>query len=136
MKPASTRAWYLTVIGVLLPVFLLGFLASALANRTIFAGWALVSGALLTFVLVRGFQSWRGPVAIAWPVALVLGACLGLFSHLVGRHGEILDLGYRAVFPGFYTPLLTRPETFGVLAALAATVGGVLFLRRTLTWPA
>lgn len=131
MKPASPAAWYATTLGLLLPVLLLGFLASALANRTIFAGWAVASAALLTVVLRRGFDSWRGPVAIAWPVALVLGACLGLFAHLVGRHGEILDLGYRAVFPSFYSSLLTRPGTYGIAAVLCVLGGGALFLRRT-----
>lgn len=130
MNPPSARAWYVSLLGLLLPVLLLGFLASALANRTIFAGWAIVSGALLTFVLWRGFDSWRGAAAIAWPVALVLGACLGLFAHLVGRHGEILDLGYRAVFPDFYTPLLTSPRTYGVAGVVSALAGGTLFLRR------
>lgn len=131
MNPPSARSWYVTSLAVLLPVLLLGFLASALANRTIFAGWALVSAAVLATVLRRGFDSWRGPIAILWPTALVLAACLGLFAHLVGRHGEILDLGYRAVFPSFYSALLTRAETYGWLAVASALVGGVAFLRRT-----
>lgn len=131
MTPPSARAWYVALIGLILPVLLLGFLASALANRTIFAGWAVASAGVLTFALRRGFDSWRGPVSIAWPVALVLGACLGLFAHLVGRHGEILDLGYRAVFPSFYTAWLTSPRTYGLLGVVAAAFGGLLFLRRT-----
>jgi|CXWL01.1.fsa_nt_gi hypothetical protein len=131
MTPPSARSWYFTLVGVILPILLLGFLASALANRIVFAGWAVVSATVLTFVLRRGFESWRGPLAIAWPAALVLGACLGLFAHLVGRHGEILDLGYRAVFPSWYTPWLTSPRTFGLLGVVAAAFGGLLFLRRT-----
>ncbi|HEX4496233.1 MAG TPA: hypothetical protein VIE43_11250, partial [Thermoanaerobaculia bacterium] len=53
-------AWYGGVFGGLLPILLLGFIYSALADRTVFALWALVAGACWTVVLRQGLiLGWR-----------------------------------------------------------------------------
>ncbi len=50
-----------------------------------------------------------------------------MFAGLESAHHEILDLGFRAVFPAVYHPLATRPGTVGVLAAVLGIAGaGVL----------
>src|SRR5262249_1211262 len=59
-EPVSARIWYGGLVGGLLPVLLLGFLYSALADRTVFALWSLVTGALWVALLRQG-------VAAGWP---------------------------------------------------------------------
>ena len=119
----SARIWYGGLVGGLLPVLLLGFLYSALADRTVFALWALVSGALWVVLLRQG-------MAAGWPggrltgcLLLLLAACFAVFANLESAHEKILDLGFRAVFPAVYHPLATRPVTAGVLAALLGVAG-------------
>jgi hypothetical protein len=106
------------------PPLLLGFAASALANRLAFAGWGMVAALghalLLRAAWGRGWSAAaRGAVVLAW-AALTLVS----FASLVARHGESLDLGYRALLWPVYTPLLTAPPTWttaaAVLGALAA----------------
>jgi hypothetical protein len=123
VEPVSARIWYGGLLGGLLPVLLLGFLYSALADRTVFALWALVSGALWVGLLRQG-------VAAGWPgdrltgaLLLLLAACFTVFAVLESAHEKILDLGFRAVFPAAYHPLATQPVTAGVLAALLGAAG-------------
>ena len=112
--------WYASLLAVTLPLFALGMVASALADRLVFAGWAIGAGTgsalLLRAAWVRG---WNAPAR----AALVLGwAALALlaFAALVVRHGEVLDLGYRALLWPIYSPLLTKPLAADVAAAVLA----------------
>ena len=114
----APRGWYASLLAGTLPLFALGMVASALADRLVFAGWALVAGTgyalLLRVAWVRG---WSVPAR----AALVLGwAALAMlsFATLVARHGEVLDLGYRALLWPIYVPVLTKP----VAARVATTV--------------
>ena len=119
-------AWYGGVLGGLLPILLLGFLYSALADRTVFALWALVMGTVWVVVLRHGLGSGWGRLQLLGALALALAAGLAAFSALESKHHEILDLGFRAVFPRLYHPLATQPRTMAVLAAALALAGAVL----------
>jgi hypothetical protein len=116
------RAWYLPLLGGLLPLLLLGFLYSALADRTIFALWALAAAAGWVVVLRAGLQlGWprgRRIAALAGFLAVVLAA----FALLEARHQEILDLGFRAVYYKLYHPAATAPETAWTLAGISALI--------------
>jgi hypothetical protein len=119
----SARLWYGGLLGGLLPVLLLGFLYSALADRTAFALWALVSGTLWVVLLRQGLAAdWPGD-RLASALLLLLAACFAVFANLESAHEKILDLGFRAVFPAVYHPLATRPLTAGILAALLGAAG-------------
>jgi len=119
-------AWYGGVLGGLLPVLLLGFIYSALADRTMFALWALVAGTCWVAVLRHGLAVGWGRFKLIGALALLLAAGLGVFAALESKHHEILDLGFRAVFPGLYHPLATSPRTMAVLAGALALAGAVL----------
>jgi len=122
------RAWYGGIFGGLLPILLLGFLYSAIADRTVFALWALVAGAFWVAALRQGLAAgWRRFRLLA-TLALVLAAGLAVFAGLEWEHQEILDLGFRAVFPTFYHPLATEPGTAAVLAGACALAGAALLL--------
>lgn len=117
------KAWYGGIFGGLLPILLLGFLYSALADRTLFALWAIVAGTFWVAVLRQGLAAgWRRFRLLA-ALALVLAAGLGVFAWLESAHHEILDLGFRAVFPAIYHPLATTPRTAGILAGVFALIG-------------
>ncbi|MEM7048481.1 MAG: hypothetical protein AAF604_02430 [Acidobacteriota bacterium] len=110
------REWYLPLLGGLLPVMLLGFLASALANRLAFAGWALAFGLAYTLWLRIGLErAWPRRRRVAGALTLLALAALVL-GLLVWRHGEIYDLGFRAALPSLYHPLWTRPASAWVVA--------------------
>ncbi|HEX4966804.1 MAG TPA: hypothetical protein VF173_38700 [Thermoanaerobaculia bacterium] len=124
----SARAWYGPLIGGLLPILLLGFVYSALADRTVFALWALVAGALWVVLLRQGLAwGWPG-LRRAGSLLLLLAAAFGVFAALESAHGEILDLGFRAVFPAVYHPLATRAGTAGVLAAILGIAGAAVLV--------
>ena len=122
--------WYLPLLAGLLPVLLIGFAASALANRLVFAAWAVALAAAYTALL-------RFTYDLGWPGRFIAGAALltlalGFvgFAALVARHQEIFDLGFRAVLPALHRPFLTRPAAPLGLAALLALAGAV-----RLAWP-
>jgi hypothetical protein len=131
----APRGWYLAVVAGSLPLLLLGMVASALADRLAFAGWAIVAGVGHALLLRAAWS--RGWSASAL-LALALGwAALALFAFaaLVARHGEILDLGYRALLWPVYTPLLTRVGTWiaagiGLAIGSAAAAGRAIFAAR------
>jgi hypothetical protein len=125
---ALARAWYGGVLGGLLPVLLLGFLYSALADRTVFALWALVTGTCWVVLLHRALSAGMSRFRLLGALALLLAAGLAVFAALESKHHEILDLGFRAVFPGIYQPFATQPGTMGVLAAFFAMIGAVSLL--------
>jgi hypothetical protein len=116
-------AWYGGVFGGLLPILLLGFLYSAIADRTVFALWALAVGACWVVLLRQGLSlGWSRSRRLA-ALALLLAAGLAVFAVLEWQHQRILDLGFRAVFPTLYSPWLTAPRTIGILAGVLALVG-------------
>ncbi|MFL6235875.1 MAG: hypothetical protein ACJ76N_22280 [Thermoanaerobaculia bacterium] len=120
-------AWYGGIFGGLLPILLLGFLYSAIADRTVFFLWALVAGAFWVAALRQGLAAGWGRFRFLAALALVLAAGLAVFAVLEWQHHEILDLGFRAVFPGLYRPLATAPGTAAVLAGIFA-LAGLVFL--------
>ena len=120
-------AWYGGVLGGLLPILLLGFIYSALADRTVFAFWALVVGFCWVVVLRQGIAAGWGRFRLPAALALLLAAGLGVFAFLESKHHEILDLGFRAVFPALYRPLTTEPRTVAVLAGVFG-LAGLIFL--------
>jgi heme/copper-type cytochrome/quinol oxidase subunit 3 len=121
-------AWYGGIFGGLLPILLLGFLYSAIADRTVFFLWALVAGAFWVAALRQGLAAGWGRFRLLAALALVLAVGFAIFAVLEWQHHEILDLGFRAVFPTFYHPLTTAPQTAGILAGACALAGAVLFL--------
>ena len=106
----APRGWYAAQLAGTLPLFVLGMVASALADRLAFAGWALVAGSghalLLRAAWGRGWSAAaRAALVLGWSALALLA-----FGTLVERHGEILDLGYRALLWPLYSPALTRPS--------------------------
>ncbi len=141
--PSGNRSlvftWYGGLLGGLLPILLLGFLYSAVADRTAFALWALVAGTVWVVALHRGLSAGlRRPRLVAL-LAGVLAGGLAVFAWLESRHHEILDLGFRAVFPALYNPAATSPRTVYFLAAgflltgLAALTASFLFKAKETT---
>ena len=122
--PHPPRRWYGALLGGILPVLLLGFLYSALADRLDFAGWALLVAALYAAALRQGMQGgWPAP-RLAGALALLLAAGTGAFAWIELTHHEILDLGYRAVLPAeIYFPAATSPGAAAAAAAMLATAG-------------
>jgi hypothetical protein len=123
-------AWYGGVFGGLLPILLLGFIYSALADRTVFALWALVAGAVWVMVLRQGLILGWGRFRRLAALFLVLAAGLGVFAVLEWQHHLILDLGFRAVFPAVYHPIATAPRTAVIVAGVCGVVGAVLMIMR------
>jgi hypothetical protein len=123
------KAWYGGLLAGLLPILLLGFLYSALADRTVFVAWALALGTAWVLLLRHGLGAgWTAP-RVAGSLALLLALGLAAFAWLETKHHEILDLGFRAVLPGLYHPAATAPRTIAVLAAVLGLLGVVgLFL--------
>lgn len=135
MSVAVTGAnwrWRGSLLALLLPLLLLGFSASALANRLVFAGWGLAAAAVATPVLRRSFEDrlFRpgGAARVAATALFVAAVALGLFAVLVERDHEVLDLGARAVLAGVYVPAVTAPATYFALAAALALTGVALAL--------
>lgn len=122
------RSWYAGLLGGLLPILLLGFLFSAIADRLLFVYWALALGFLWVALLRHGFAAgWPGN-RLAGAMALLGGIGLAGFAAIEARHHEILDLGFRAVLPGLYHPIATRPATAATAAAVLALAGMVALL--------
>lgn len=120
-------AWYGGLLSGLLPILLLGFLYSALADRIVFVGWALLFAALWVLLLRHGMGAgWPAP-RLWGAMALLYAAAFGAFAALEKEHGEILDLGFRAVLPGIYHPNATAPRTAWGLAAAFAVLGVLAF---------
>ena len=130
----APRGWYLSLLAGTLPPLALGMVASALADRLIFADWAVVAGAghalLLRAAWVRGWSAAaRAALVLAWAALALLA-----FATLVGRQQEVLDLGYRAMLWPLYAPALTRPAAArtaaAVLAIAAASAAAFALARR------
>jgi hypothetical protein len=112
--------WYAPLAGGLVPLLLLGFAWSALADRLAFAAWALAAAAGYAALLRHGIEAGRARGRRLASLALWLALALAGFAALEAEHREILDLGFRAVLPGLYRPAVTRPATALGLAALLA----------------
>ena len=117
------RSWYAGLLGGLLPILLIGFFYSALADRLAFAGWALALGSAWVLLLRHGFSAGWSAARRTGAMALLAALGLGGFAALEAEHHEILDLGFRAVLPAVYHPIATRPETAVAVAAALALVG-------------
>lgn len=94
----NARRWYASLLGVSGPVLVGGFVASALADRLVFAGWALAAAGLYTAALR---WSWLRPSAvlrIGLPAAVVIVA-VAAFVLLAQRHAEDLRIGWAAIQP-------------------------------------
>ena len=125
------RFWYAGLLAGLLPILLLGFGYSALADRTSFLVWAAGIAAAWTLLLRQGMEAGLRSPLLTGRLLLLLAAGLGGFAWLESRHHESLDLGFRAVLPGIYHPALTAPLSAGVAAGLLGAAGlGLAFLKR------
>ncbi len=138
--PAGTRpslSWYAGLLAGIVPLLLLGFLYSALADRLAFAGWGLLAAAFYTAALRQGMQAeWPAP-RLFGALALVLAASAVVFARIEAAHQEILDLGYRAVLPpAVYFPAATSPSAAAVTAAALAAGGLVALAAGALRQPA
>ncbi|MEA2691932.1 MAG: hypothetical protein QOJ16_1319 [Acidobacteriota bacterium] len=128
MDRPLARRWYGGLSAGLLPVLLLGFGYSAIADRLAFVYWALALGAAYTLLLRHGLSAGWGDARLAGALALLLAAGFAAFAALERAHGEILDLGFRALLPAVYRPATTAPVTAFALAAVLATGGGLALL--------
>ena len=90
--------WYAPLLGGLLPILLLGFLASAVADRLVFVGWAFAFALLWTVLLRQGLEAGWEPRRRWGSLALLAAVGLAAFAGLAAVHREDLDLGVRAVF--------------------------------------
>lgn len=124
--------WYGALLGGLAPILLAGFLASAVADRTVFVGWGLALGAGWAVLLHRGLAAGWPPRVLWGTLALLLGVGLAAFGGLLVRHGEALDLGLRATLPigavagGTGRLLVARPAAALAPAAALLAGGGLL----------
>lgn len=122
MRPAAFRL--LVLLGAL-PVLLLGFATSALANKVVFALWAVAAATAWALVLRWGLNARWGGWIVAGRLLLLLAAAAGVWARLVTTHGEELDLAFAALAPALYHPLLARPQS-GYAVAIALAVAGAL----------
>ena len=127
MRPLWFRL--LVLLGAL-PVLLLGFAASALANKVVFALWATSVATAWALVLRWGLNSRWGGWIVAGRLLLLLAVAASVWARLVTVHGEELDLAFKALAPGLYHPNLAQPQagygavvTLAVAGALAIIVG-------------
>ncbi len=88
----------------------------------------MAAGAVWVVTLRQGLTAGWGRFRLLAALALVLAAALAALSWLELAHHEILDLGFRAVFPAIYRPFATAPRTACILAGISASAGAVLFL--------
>ena len=128
------KGWYAGLLGGLLPILLLGFGTSALADRTAFVLWALGLAVAWVLVLRQGMEAGlRRPLLAGWLLLLLAAGLVG-FAWLESIHRESLDLGFRAVLPGIYRPVFTSPRSAAVAAGVLGLAGlagfGVAWLKR------
>lgn len=117
------RFWYAGLLAGLLPVLLLGFAFSALADRTAFVLWAFAVSIAWVVLLRQGIEAGLPRPRLLGLLLLLLALGLAAFAGVEARHHEPLDLGFRAVLPSIYHPTLTAPRTAGALAGLLAAAG-------------
>jgi hypothetical protein len=125
MGARTMLAWYLGLLAGILPVLLLGFFFSALANRLEFAGWALVVAAFYTVALRQGMQAGWPASRLAGILVLLLGAGVAVLARIMRTHHEILDLGSRAVLPERMSISLVFDPRAAAAAAIILAVAGL-----------
>jgi hypothetical protein len=113
----------------LAPLLSVGFVASALANRLVFVAWALGAGLCYTVALHRAASLGVPPSGRLVVALTVVAVALVLLGHLVSRHREALDLGFRALVPALYHSWLTHPGTSYGSGATCGLIALVAFLR-------
>lgn len=121
-------SWYLPLLAGVLPVLLLGFGYSALADRIAFVFWALALAACWVALLRHGLEAGWSAGRRRGVLLLALAAGFGAFAWLEQRHHEILDLGFRAVLPGLYAPAATRPATALAVAGACGVAGAAALM--------
>ena len=92
--------WYLGLLAGALPALLLGFLASALANKIAFAAWGLGLAVSHTLLLRWGLESRWGGWVLVGRILLLFAVGTAIWLRLALSHGEAVDLGHRAGAPG------------------------------------
>lgn len=97
-EPPAPPGWYAWLLAGVTPILLLGFLASAVADRLAFLAWALLAAFAYALTLKRAFGRRRVPAV----VVLALG--WGAFALLAARHREALALGIAALLPAEAAP--------------------------------
>ena len=110
--------WRLAVAAGCAPVLILGFAASALANRLAFLVVAVAAALIYVLVLHR---TWARPAP--WPRTaprLALALAFGAGAVLVALYREALALGIAALAPSFEPALWAAPATWALLAAALA----------------
>lgn len=120
--------WPLLLFSGILPLLLVGFMTSVLANRLVFLGWALAVAAAFVVVLGRGFAWVWHPARHLGGVALVYAGALGWFGYLVGRHQVAFDEGFRALLWDVYRPWVTNDATWYRAAVVLGALGLILVL--------
>jgi hypothetical protein len=93
-EPHDLRLSWSILAGAL-PLLVIGFTASALANRLVFVAWGAAFAAVHAGLVRYGRDAgWRRP-------ALAIGAlaALGSFAVLAAWHREVLTLGLSALLP-------------------------------------
>lgn len=95
---AAPPGWYAWLLGGLLPILVSGFLVSALADRLVFAAWALLAAAAYAAALYRAWGAARPLLRRGVPL-LTLGLAATLFLALAAAHREDLALGLAALRP-------------------------------------
>ncbi len=121
----SRVTWNLGVAFGLLPLLLLGFLASAVADRLWFFGWGLAAGAVWTTVLRSGLLlAWSKP-RLWGSLALAMAISLASLGLLAGRFEGDLTVGLQAVVPQAARALevLVLPRNLFASAGLFAVAG-------------
>jgi hypothetical protein len=121
--------WYVPLLGGLVPILVVGFLASGVADRLAFAGWALALAILWAVLLRQGIEAGWGKARRVGGLALLLAAGLLAWAALLARYGEDLDLGLRAVFPAIHHEALSRPVPAVAAAAALAAAGAAGLVR-------
>ena len=125
---AGRFIWYVSLLAGVLPVLVLGFLASGFADRPVFAGWAIALALAYAVLLRHGFQAgWSGWVTAGRALLLfALGAAA--WVRLVMRYGEELDLGLRGVLPKLDLAAFAQPRPALVAVTALAVVGALAIL--------
>lgn len=127
---AGRMVWYSTLLLGVVPVLLLGFLASGFADRPIFALWGVGLALAFALLLRRGLGAGWGGWVTGGRCLLLLAFGAALWGRLLVRYGEELDLGLRAVLPDLRLESFARPQsafaavtTLAVAGALAILIG-------------
>ena len=98
------KGWYAGLLGGLLPILLLGFGYSALADRTAFVLWALGLAVAWVLVLRQGMEAGLRRLLLAGWLLLLLAAGLAGFAGGRPKAQEIV---------AYWPALLAREEVEG-----------------------